>query len=72
MFRSAIELELLAQAKIDDFNTECDRLSVARPSPHQTFLTRARRRFGLRLIDAGTRLVGPEMPPTVRPAIAGR
>jgi hypothetical protein len=72
MFRSGIELELLAQAKVDDLYANLNRSSIPAERSNPTVLTSMRRRFGLRLIAAGTRLVGPDLAATTRPAMAGR
>jgi hypothetical protein len=72
MVRSGIELELLAQAKIDDYYTHRDLSFTASEPSNPTFFTTVRRRFGLRLIAAGTRLAGPDLPATTRPAVAGQ
>jgi hypothetical protein len=72
MFRSGIELEMLAQAKVDDFYANLDRPPMPRGRSNPPVRTSLRRRFGLRLIAAGTRLVGPDLAASTRPAVAAR
>jgi hypothetical protein len=72
MFRSAIELELLAQAKVDDLYANHHRPSIAAAPSNPPYFTGMRRRIGLRLIATGTRLVGPDSAATTRPAMAGQ